>query len=857
MYGVSGCHGRRVPDGQQDGIMRKDGIWVLAAFMVTAPLTSRAAAAATIMVSVGDNLQGAIDNANPGDVILLHAGVTFTGNFVIRSGKSSITLRSSADDSLLPAAGQRTSPDYWQYLPKLQSTSTVPALRIEPGASHITLMHLEILASGNGSANLIELGAVNSGQTSITQAPHHLILDRLLVNIPASAPQRRAIALNSADTQILGCYLAGLKYAGADAQAIAGWNGPGPFLIENNYLEGAGENLLFGGSDPTISGLVPTNIQIRRNHFAKPLAWKGSSWTVKNLLELKNAQDVVIEGNLFEYNWLAAQTGYAVLFTPRNQYGGNPSTVVQRVRFVNNWVRHVSSVFSIMGRDNEHPSQLTNDIEIRNNVFEDVSKSTYGGDGRLLLIDGGDNIRLRNNTSFNTGTAIYVWGHVVTNFEMENNIVNYGSYGIMGANCSAGNATIAAWFPGAVILGNVMAGTLQSWNFPAGNSYPADWAAVGFVDLAAGNYRLAPTSPYVAAGTNGTTPGANIDAIVAAVGGAMSVSAQTAPCTFTVTPSTHTSPAPGDTFAVTVAASAASCAWTATSNASWATPSVAGGTGSATVSVTVSPNSATAQRTANLSVAGRAISLTQDAAVPALCTFALSQSSITASAAGTSAVVTLTASGTTCPWTAAANASWLSLSAASGRGSAPLTLTVAPNTAKGNREGSAMIAGLTLTVRQYGIRRKSSTTSGGRPAASGSDSGRLTASPKTARAGRDVTVGGATLAVQQLEFQRKTSTTSGGRSAASGNGTGTLTVPPGPHAVETGGDATISRLTLAIQQLGFRKKTSARSRRSASPRSRSGTKTVPLAPNGTRTSGDGIPIKSSTTPGGRPTEVRR
>ena len=792
---------------------------VLLAFILTL-LVPCVAVAGTISVPAGGDVQAAIDHANPGDTILLAAGATFVGNFVVRSGKQGITIRSSASDASLPAAGQRTSPTYAPHLPKLQSTSTVPAIRIEPGASYITLRHLQVLASGNGSANLIELGRVDSRQTSAAQAPHHLVLDRLLVDVPAALPQRRGIALNSADTHVLGCYLAGLKYAGADAQAIAGWNGPGPFLIENNYLEGAGENLLFGGSDPTIPGLVPTNIQIRRNHFSKPLAWKGSSWTVKNLLELKNAQDVVIEGNLLEYNWLAAQTGYAVLFTPRNQYGGNPTTVVQRVRFVNNWVRHVSAVFSIMGRDNEHPSQLTNDIDIRNNVFEDLSKGIYGGDGRLLLIDGGDNIRVVNNTSFNTGTAIYVWGHVVTNFVVENNIVAYGGYGIMGASSSAGDATIATWLPGAVILGNVMAGNPQSWNFPAGNSYPADWAAVGFVDLPGGNYRVASTSPYIAAGTSGTTPGANIDAIAAAVGGAVSVSAPTAPCTFTVTPSSHTSPSPGDRFAVTVAASAASCAWTAASNASWATPSVAGGTGSGTVSVTVAPNSATAQRTANLTVAGRVVALSQNAASPALCTFALSQSSITASAAGTSAIVTLTASGTTCAWTAAANAGWISLSAASGRGSGALTVTVAPNTAKANREGSATIAGLTLTVRQYGNRRKSSTTSGGRPAASGSDSGMLTVAPKTAEGGRDATVRGVTLAVQQFEFQRKTSTTPGGRSSAKERGSRTLKVPVTPNAEKRNPDDTASSLTLAVQQFGFRK-------------------------------------KASTTPGGRSTDVRR
>jgi hypothetical protein len=66
---------------------------------------------------------------------------------------------------------------------------------------------------------------------------------------------------------------------------------------------------------------VPTTIQIRRNHLTKPIAWKGSTWAVNNILELKNAQDVVIEGNLLEYNWSAAQTGYSVLFTPRFHAG--------------------------------------------------------------------------------------------------------------------------------------------------------------------------------------------------------------------------------------------------------------------------------------------------------------------------------------------------------------------------------------------------------------------------------------------------------------------------------------------------------------------------------------------------------
>src|SRR5207245_7659455 len=144
--------------------------------------------------------------------------------------------------------------------------------------------------------------------------PHDLIFDRVYVHGTLQANLRRGIALNSASTAIIGSHIADVHEVDADSQAIAGWDGPGPFRIVNNYLEGAGENVMFGGADPSIHGLVPSDIEVRRNHFAKPLAWKaggpayeGTPWTVKNLFELKNARRVLVESNLFERNWVHAQ----------------------------------------------------------------------------------------------------------------------------------------------------------------------------------------------------------------------------------------------------------------------------------------------------------------------------------------------------------------------------------------------------------------------------------------------------------------------------------------------------------------------------------------------------------------------
>jgi hypothetical protein len=137
---------------------------------------------------------------------------------------------------------------------------------------------------------------------------------------------------------VTGSYISDIKVVGQDSQAIGGWNGPGPFVITNNYLEAAGENIMFGGADPAIPNLVPSDITIEQNTLAKPPAWRSQRWQVKNLLELKNARRVTIQSNTLEYVWSAAQSGVAILFTGRNQDGLCPWCVVEQVTFESNTV---------------------------------------------------------------------------------------------------------------------------------------------------------------------------------------------------------------------------------------------------------------------------------------------------------------------------------------------------------------------------------------------------------------------------------------------------------------------------------------------------------------------------------------
>ena len=490
--------------------------------LISGDTTVHGIGAATVTVSSGGDLQAAINSAQPGDTILLPPGSTFVGNFVLpaKSGSGVITIRSAAPDSTLPGTGVQIDPSYAPQLPKLQSPNSAPALSTAPGAHDYTVRFLEFLPNSGGLYDIIELGDGSSAQNTQTLVPHDLVIDACYIHGDPTYGQKRGIALNSASTTVSNSYIAEIKADGQDSQAIAGWNGPGPFTITNDYLEAAGENLLFGGADPSIPSLIPADITIQHNHLAKQPIWQTQgNWSVKNLLELKNAQRVTIVGNLLEYDWLEAQTGYAVLFTPRNQGGNCPWCVVQHVQLTNNRVQHVASGINILGTDNDQTSGIANDLAIRNNLFEDVSSANWGGDGRFMLVGGGGaNIIVDHNTVLQDGLSVlYAYGAPMPSFVFTNNIVPDYSWAVMGDSASPGNGTIATYFPGSQFLGNVFAGS-DPLLYPAGNFYPSALSAVGFVDLAIGNYRLSATSPYYRNGTDHLDVGCNIDALDTALG---------------------------------------------------------------------------------------------------------------------------------------------------------------------------------------------------------------------------------------------------------------------------------------------------------------------------------------------------
>jgi hypothetical protein len=473
----------------------------------------------TLTVPAGGNLQEALDGARPGDTISLEPGATYVGNFVLRTRAAPdsrpVVLRTAGTD-VVPA-GQRITPAAAPALAKLRSPNNLPALSTQPSARFWRIELVEFQANRNGDGDIITLGDGSGAQKNLAMMPHDLTLDRVFIHGDPQVGQKRGIALNAAKVAITNSYISDIKVQSQDSQAIAGWNGSGGYLIENNFLEAAGENILFGGADPSILELTPTDITIRGNTISKPLAWRapGTNWQIKNLLELKNAKDVVVDGNLFERNWAQAQSGYAILFTVRNQDGGCPWCEVSNVSFIRNTIRDVAAAFQILGTDYLKPSRQTVGIAIRDNLIDGLDGKAWGGDGYLLqMTDGPRDVSLEHNTIIQgESSGIAKVDGTVNGFSFINNLTGHGAFGIIATSRAPGNDSIRNNLPGARVTSNVIAGGNSGW-YPPGNQFPSmEEFRQQFTNFAGHDYRLRANSPWLTGASDGRAIGVDFRAV--------------------------------------------------------------------------------------------------------------------------------------------------------------------------------------------------------------------------------------------------------------------------------------------------------------------------------------------------------
>ena len=154
-----------------------------------------------------------------------------------------------------------------------------------------------------------------------------------------------------------------------------------------------------------------------------------------------------------------------------------------------------------------------------------------------------------------------------------------------------------------------------------------------------------------------------------------------------------------------------SCAWSAGSSASWLViTSGASGTGNGTVAFAASANSGGA-RSATLTIAGRAYTVSQAAAPPvpgqACSAVTLDKTSILVGGPEANWTIIVTAPDSSCTWTVTADSAWLVVRSTSPMampvsGSGSVKVRAISNTGGPRRVGRFIINGVVYTVTQTG-----------------------------------------------------------------------------------------------------------------------------------------------------------
>ena len=532
----------------------------------------------TVNVSSMAALQSAVNAAAAtcSVKIVIKSGVKYIGSLIIPASACSTTpnLLESSNIAAFPrlqTVSFATVKD--KSFPIFQANSSSPAISISNNANGWNFAGLEVTVLPT-VLNLYDIWTMGVTTTTTAALPHNITIDRCVIHAsPATKGNyvARGINLNAVNGTVMFSAIYDIVNPGQDTQAINVYNSPGPIQIFGNYLRASGENImLFSqclGYDFPYCPIV-SDVTIRRNYISKNAAWlslpKGclqggqpQCYDVKNLIELKNGQRVLIDSNILDTTFAQAQDEAIIMNCDLTWPVQSTPQTCTDLTITNNLVEHAPMFGVIAGSGTTQTGQR---ILVRNNIALDISAVKWGGPGSSFQIQRTNFLTIDHNTILNT--PLYngiefadALPSTNTNFQYTNNF-QYGSPFANGMNPGQTIAEIAAAIYGAnILVGDYWTynNALKLQNEPAyptvsgavapgilslsspgctlnskviATCWPLDWALVGFIDFAGGStgtniagLTLSSTSPYKHKGTDGADVGADIATVIAAING--------------------------------------------------------------------------------------------------------------------------------------------------------------------------------------------------------------------------------------------------------------------------------------------------------------------------------------------------
>jgi PKD repeat protein len=323
-------------------------------------------------------MQAAANAAVDGDTIVLKDSVTDLAEEVVwpaRAGTGWVLVRS---ETMPCAVDVRCKPsDFTTQRLWRNVNNNGSALVFANGAARVRFEGIRFGASAADNAGTL----VFLGNTNRSSSSHHLILDRCFIRGSDANQIRRGVRMDSGNCAVINSHIDKFWDASTDAQAILVLDSTGVLYVNNCYLEAVAECFMSGGAS-TGATTIPCDLTFTRNVLSKPLAWKGLRTNVKNLFELKTMHRALVEGNIFDGTWSAAQY-FAFTVKTTDQDGANNNGGTSDAIFRNNFIRNVGAVWSLSGNPTAYDTERMSRVCIRNNLGVNINSTDWSGPGNV------------------------------------------------------------------------------------------------------------------------------------------------------------------------------------------------------------------------------------------------------------------------------------------------------------------------------------------------------------------------------------------------------------------------------------------------------------------------------------------
>lgn len=480
-------------------------------------------------------------------IIELTVGQTYTGNFSVpaKNWTGTLIVRSGSlagiPNDFDAGAVSRVGPSHVSSMATITQNSSSPCWSVMADCDDVWHEGLNFIA-GTSSTNLILAGHPNNGVNTIAKIPARIAWVHNVVYGNNLTIALRGLFNETYQSLVAGNYMYGWRGVATEAQAYyCGGYTLGQHDVVNNFLEGGGQCLFYGGGDTVLAGteIWPSDIYIARNFLNRDAAWRATSYQIKVSLEIKKGERILMTGNIIEGCWGVgfgggAQSGAGVKIVYENTAGANPNQQCRDITFRYNIIRKCGGMLVSLPGENFAANFALNRVEFSDTLGYDLNMTNYELQaGKPIFAELiGSNLApgpavdfwLCHNTcrhvnAFARGIETGQDSSVVPyplydRITLRDNIIPYGTTGgapgyVRGDSTAEGVASIVGRWTNYDVQKNLFHGsTAVAASYP-GQYLAANEAAVGYVNVGANDYSITPGSLYSSTGAKNASDGRN------------------------------------------------------------------------------------------------------------------------------------------------------------------------------------------------------------------------------------------------------------------------------------------------------------------------------------------------------------